>query len=115
MEECPVCPKKHPAAFMEKHLKTKHNIDSRKFKCEFCHKMFTRQGHLNRHRKIHTGNEQRKTYKNLSMQREMHLPPYLKINMAMITAEITLKLISYNQAVDITGHINTNLLYCFIF
>ena len=59
MEECPVCPKKHPAAFMEKHLKTKHNIDSRKFKCEFCHKMFTRQGHLNRHRKIHTGNKKR--------------------------------------------------------
>lgn len=25
------------------------------FECEFCHKIFTHKGHLNEHRRIHTG------------------------------------------------------------
>ena len=52
LEECKVCHKKHPAAWMKIHMKNKH-ID--KFQCNYCERAFTSKERLAKHIRSHTG------------------------------------------------------------
>ena len=55
MEECTVCHKKHPKAFMAKHMKNRHSEKPGRFHCEMCDKTCTTEEGLNLHKTIHSG------------------------------------------------------------
>ena len=53
MEECPVCHKKHPKAFMAKHIKNRHSEKPGRFHCEMCDKTCTTEEGLKLHKTFH--------------------------------------------------------------
>ena len=55
MEECTVCHKKHPKAFMAKHMKNRHSEKPGRFHCEMCDKTCTTEEGLDLHKTIHSG------------------------------------------------------------
>lgn len=57
MEECTICNKKHPKAFMAKHMKNRHSDKPSRFYCEYCEKNFKSDELLQMHIKIHSGKQ----------------------------------------------------------
>ncbi len=57
MSECRICKKKHPKAFMAKHMKNRHPKKTVHFKCKFCEKNFTSKQLYGKHIRTHEGLE----------------------------------------------------------
>ena len=56
MSECRICHKKHPKAFMAKHMKSRHpNETPGLIKCKECEKTFTSSNQFGKHVKTHSG------------------------------------------------------------
>ena len=54
LEECLICGKKHPKAFMNIHMRKRH-MDKVKFNCTQCKRSFNKQELLTAHMKKHSG------------------------------------------------------------
>ncbi len=54
LEECRICGKKHPKAFMNIHMRKRH-MDRVKFNCTQCKRSFNKQELLTAHMKKHSG------------------------------------------------------------
>lgn len=57
MEECLICSKKHPKAFMAKHMRNRHSSKATRFPCQLCDKSFKSEELLSQHNKIHSGDK----------------------------------------------------------
>ena len=56
MSECRICHKKHPKAFMAKHMKSRHPTETPGLiKCKECEKTFTSSNQFGKHVKTHSG------------------------------------------------------------
>ena len=55
MEKCTICDKKHPKAFMAKHMRNRHSSNTKTFQCELCDKSFKSEELLLQHSRIHAG------------------------------------------------------------
>ena len=55
MDECEICYKSHPKAFMKIHMKFRHMSGVNKFYCKYCTASFTEEDAYSQHMKKHSG------------------------------------------------------------